>query len=215
MAHGFNLHVLPKDPVYCPNPDQITRTVKFLCERLEIEGDLTVDGEDELSVEDAIERLRAATQTASGGSEGSVTINDYLSTRLFGWEPQGGDSDENFWSDELKILLTAKPFPYGDWEYEELTCPKCSRTLDDVAELLEEVRVTGSPVSCSCGASTPPEDLKRSSSVWLARFSIVFAGNKGWYYEVARDRDAFKDEDFLKTLQDILGTELEVLAVST
>lgn len=215
MAHGYNLLLLPKDPLYAPSADQMEKLVKLLCERLEITGDLSVDGEDELSVDDAVERLRAATQSTAGGTECTVTISDYLSTGLFGWEPGGDDPDENFWADELKVYLTAKPFPYGDWEYEELTCPSCKTVLRDVADLLEEVRLPGSPVSCPCGKATPAEDLARSSGIHMARLAVVFGGNKGWLYEVAQDRDAFKDEEFLANLGKTLGTEVDVVAVST
>ena len=49
MAHGYSLEILPKDATYRPTPQQMTDVVKFLAERLEITGDWSVGGEDELS----------------------------------------------------------------------------------------------------------------------------------------------------------------------
>ena len=77
----------------------------------------------------------------------------------------------------------------------------------------EEVRLTGDSVLCPCGARTLPEDLKKTPGVNLAKLAIVFTGNRGWYYEVKNDRDAIKDEEFLPTLEELLGTPVDVVAV--
>jgi len=152
MAHGYNLAIIPEDATYRPSTQQMTGIIKFLCERLEITGEWSVGGEDELSNESAIDHLRAA-------------------------------------------------------------CPACTQRFSQISEILDEIRATGDPVLCPCGAKTLPEDLKKSAGVNLASFAIVFTGNRGWYYEVKNDRDAFKDEEFLTTLEELLGTKVQVVAV--
>ena len=47
----------------------------------------------------------------------------------------------------------------------------------------------------------------------LAQLAVVFTGNRGWLYEVKNDRDAFKDEEFLSTIEEALGTPVDVIAV--
>ena len=213
MTQGYDVHVIPKEATYRPTPARITELVKFLSLRLEIAGDFSVDGEDELSTENAIEHLRAAAQSNSGGSECTVSFNDLVSGSLFGYDQDASDPDENFWADEVRIYLTAIPFPWCDWEYEDATCPACGQRFSQIKDLLEEVRLTGSPVTCPCGARTLPEDLKKSPGVNLAQLAIVFGGNKGWHYEVSQDRDLFKDSDFLASLEQILATPLEVVVI--
>ena len=213
MIHGYNLLVIPKEATYRPTPPQITALVKFLAERLEIGGDWSVDGEDELATESALSHLRSACQSATGGSECAVSFNDLVSGSLFGYEADAPDPDENFWADELKVFLTSTPVPWCDWEYEEASCPGCGQRFSEIGELLDEVRGTGEPVVCPCGVRTQPEDLKKTPGVRFAQLAIVFGGNRGWHYEVKDDRNAFKDEEFLPTLESLLGTPVEVLAV--
>lgn len=214
MAHGYSLVIFPKEATYRPNSQQMTDLVKFLAERLEIGGEWGVGGEDELSTESAIDQLRAACQSTSGGTEATVSFQDLLSGSLFGYEIGSPDPDENYWADELKIFLTATPFPWCDWEYEEAACPSCNQRFSQIGEILDEVRQTGDPVICPCGAKTAPEDLKKSAGVNLAQLAIVFTGNRGWFYEVKNDRDAIKDEEFLPMIEELLGTKVDVIAVS-
>lgn len=213
MAHGYSLEILPKDATYRPTPQQMTDVVKFLAERLEITGDWSVGGEDELSTESAIDHLRAACQSTSGGTEAIVSFQDLVSGSLFGYELDSPEPDENYWADELKIYLLGTPFPFCDWEYEEAACPACNQRISQIGEILDELRLTGDPVICPCGARTQPEDLKKSAGVNLARLAIIFTGNRGWVYEVKNDRDAFKDEEFLSTVEELLGTPVDVFAV--
>ena len=215
MAQGYNLLLVPKDPLYRPMADQVTKAMSFLAERLEIDGDFSVDGEDELPLREAIDRLRGASHSARGGTELTVTISDYLSTGLFGWQPGADDADKCFWADELKVYMTAEPFPYADWEYEEVVCPKCAGVVPGVADQIEEIRLTGAPIKCRCGKAGMPDDFELSAGVHLARFSIVFGGNKGWMYEVVQDRDAIKDKEFLPALEERLEAELDVMVIST
>ena len=214
MAQGYNLLLIPKDPLYRPTADQVMAAMSYLAERLEIEGDFSVDSEDELPLKAAIDRLRGASHSARGGTELTVTISDYLSTGLFGWEPGADDADDYFWSDELKLYMTAEPFPYADWEYEEMICPKCSGVVPGVAEQIEEIRLTGAPISCRCGKSGSPDYYELSAGVCLARFAVVFAGNKGWTYEVVQDSDAIKDAEFIPALEERLEAELDIMVVS-
>jgi len=213
MAHGYSLEILPKDPTYSPTTQQIKDLVKFLAERLEITGDWSVGGEDELDNQSAIDHLRAAVQSASGGTEASVSFQDLVSGSLFGYDFDSPEPDENYWADELKLYLTATPFPWCDWEYEEAACPACNQRFSQIGELLDEVRLSGDTILCPCGARTLPEDLKKTPGVTLAQMAIVFTGNRGWLYEVRNDRDAFKDEEFLPTVEQALGTKVDVIAV--
>jgi len=212
MNHGYMLHIVPQDPVYRPSPQQISQLVKFLVERLEIAGDWSVGGEDELDNQSAIDHLRAAAQSTSG-TEAGVSFQDLVSGSLFGYDFDSPEPDENYWADELKLYLTATPFPWCDWEYEEAACPACNQRFSQIGEILDEVRLTGDTVLCPCGARTLPEDLKKTPGVSLAQMAIVFTGNRGWLYEVRNDRDAFKDEEFLPTLEQALGTKVDVIAV--
>ncbi len=213
MSLGYDLYVIPQEPTYRPSPEQISGLMKFLIERLEISGDWSVDSEDELSNDSAIEHLRAAGASSHGGSECNVSFNDLVSGSLFGYEPDAPEPDDNYWADELKIQLTAAPFPFCDWEYEDAACPACGQRFSQIAESLDEVRGTGAPVSCPCGARTMPEDLKKSPGVQFAQLALIFTGNRGWHYEVKTDREAFKDEDFLPTVEQLLGVKVDVLAV--
>jgi hypothetical protein len=213
MAHGYNLEIIPKDATYRPTPRQMTDLIKFLCERLEIAGEWSVGGEDELSNESAIEHLRSACPASAGATEAIVSFQDLVSGSLFGYELDSPDPDENYWADEIRIYLTSTPFPWCDWEYEEAACPACGQRFSQIQEILDEIRLTGAPVLCPCGAKTLPEDLKKSAGVNLAQFAIAFTGNRGWYYEVKNDRDAFKDEEFLQTVEELLGTKVDVIAV--
>lgn len=213
MNHGYMLQIIPKDPVYRPSPQQITQLLKFLVERLEIAGEWSAGGEDELDNQSAIDHLRAAVQSTSGGTEAVVSFQDLVSGSLFGYDFDSPDPDENYWADELKLYFTATPFPFCDWEYEEAACPACNQRFSQIGEILDEVRLTGDPVICPCGARTLPEDLKKTPGVNLAQMAIVFTGNRGWLYEVRNDRDAFKDEDFLPTIEQALGTQVDVIAV--
>lgn len=213
MSLGYDLYVIPREPTYRPSTEQVGALMKFLNERLEIAGDWSVDGEDELSNEAATEHLRAAGGSSHGGSECIVSFNDLVSGSLFGYEPDAPEPDLNYWADELRIYLTANPFPWCDWEYEDASCPACGQRFTEIGHILDEVRVNGEPVACPCGARTMPEDLKKSPGVQFAQLAVVFTGNRGWTYEVRSDREAFKDEDFLPTLEQILGTPVDVLAV--
>ena len=215
MAQGYSLYLIPTEPTYRPSPQQVTALVKFLAERLEIPGDYSVNGEEELSMESALEHLRAGVQATHGGTECVVSFNDLVSGSLFGYEPESPDPDQNFWSDELRLYTTALPFPYCDWSYEEAACPSCGQRITEIHDELEEVRLSGDPIKCPCGAATLPEDLKKTPGVRFARFALAFTGNQGWHYEVAQDRDAFQDAEFLTTLEESLGTPLEVLAVQS
>ena len=213
MAHGYNLVIIPEEATYRPSPQQMTSLIKFLCERLEIMGEWSVGGEDELSNESAIDHLRAACPASAGATEAIASFQDLVSGSLFGYEQDSSEPDENYWADELRIYLTATPFPWCDWEYEEAACPACTQRFSQIGEILDEIRLTGDPVLCPCGAKTLPEDLKKSAGVNLASFAILFTGNRGWFYEVKNDRDAFKDEDFLATVEELLATKVQVVAV--
>lgn len=213
MNHGYMLQIIPKEPTYRPSPQQMSGLVKFLVERLEIAGEWSVGGEDELDNQSAIDHLRAAVQSTSGGTEAVVEFQDLVSGSLFGYDFDAPDPDENYWADELKLYLTAVPFPWCDWEYEEVACPACNQRFSQIGEILDEIRMTGDPVICPCGARTLPEDLKKSPGVNFAQLAIVFTGNRGWYYEVKNDRDAFKDDDFLSTVEQLLSTKVDVIAV--
>src|SRR5258708_16084289 len=79
MNHGYMLQIIPKDPVYKPSPQQITHLIKFLVERLEIGGDWSVSGEDELDNQSAIDHLRAAVGSTSRGTEALVSFQDLRS----------------------------------------------------------------------------------------------------------------------------------------
>jgi hypothetical protein len=198
MAQGYSLFLIPTEPTYRPTPQQVTAVVKFLAERLEIPGDYSVNGEEELSMESALEHLRAGVQATHGGTECVVSFNDLVSGSLFGYEPESPDPDQNFWSDELRLYTTALPFPYCDWSYEEAACPACNQRITEIHDELEEVRLSGDPIKCPCGAGTLPEDLKKTPGVRYAQY-----------------RDAFQDAEFLSTLEETLGTPLEVLAVQS
>ncbi|MBV8880356.1 MAG: hypothetical protein JO332_10355, partial [Planctomycetaceae bacterium] len=162
----------------------------------------------------AIDQLRSAVQSTSGGTEAVVSFQDLVSGSLFGYDFDAPDPDENYWADELKLYLTPTPFPWCDWEYEEAACPACNQRFSQIGEILDEVRLTGEPVICPCGARTLPEDLKKTPGVNLAMMAIVFTGNRGWLYEVRNDRDAIKDEEFLPTIEQALGTAVDVIAVA-
>lgn len=213
MNHGYMLQIIPKEATYRPSPQQMSGLIKFLVERLEIAGEWSVGGEDELDNESAIDHLRAAVQSNTGGTEAIVEFQDLVSGSLFGYDFDSPEPDENYWADELKLYLTATPFPWCDWEYEEAACPACNQRFSQIGEILDEVRLTGDTVLCPCGARTLPEDLKKSPGVNLAMMAIVFTGNRGWYYEVRNDRDAFKDEEFLTMIEQLLSTKVDVIAV--
>jgi hypothetical protein len=215
MIHGYDLHIVPKDPDFRPTNEKIAALVRFLAEQLQITETFTVDGEEELPMKDAIDHLRAAAKSHSGGTEATVSLAGTLIGTLFGREPDEDENDELYWAEELKIQLNGAPFPYADWEYEDAHCPKCNVRLAQIRDLLDELRVSGKPVPCACGARTAPSELKMTSGVRLAQLSIAFTGNKGWYHEVDEDRDAFKDGSFLPALEELLGVPLDVLAIST
>ena len=213
MAQGFSLYLIPKDEAtYRPTPQKVTQLLQYLAARLEIPGEYAVNGEEELTLESATEHVRAAVQATHGGAELVVSFNDLVSGSLFGYDPEMEDPDINFWADELRVDVTAQPFPYCDWEYEEASCPACNQRISQPFEVLEEVRVSGAPVACPCGAKTLAEDLKRTAGVRLAQFAICFTGNRGWKYEVRQDRDAFQDSDFLAEIEKLLGVPIEVVA---
>ncbi len=213
MAHGYSLYLIPKDlATYRPTPQQVTQLLQFLATRLEIPGEYAVNGEEELTLESAVEHLRAGVQATQGGTELIVSFNDLVSGSLFGYDPEMEDPDVNYWADELRVCVTAQPFPYCDWEYEEASCPACGQRISQPFDVLEDVRLSGAPVACPCGAKTLPEDLKKTPGVHLVQFVISFMGNRGWKYEVRQDRDVFQDPDFLAALEKILGIPLEVVA---
>ena len=207
MAHGYSLYLIPKDAAtYRPTPAQITRLVKYLAARLEIPGEYAVNGEEELSLESA------GAQSSHGGTECVVSFNDLVSGSLFGYDAEMEDPDVNYWADELRLCVTSVPFPYCDWDYEEAACPACGQRISQPFDVLEEVRLSGAPVACPCGAKTLPEDLKKTPGVHLVQFAVWFGGNRGWKYEVQQDRDAFADQDFLAEIEKILGLPLQVIA---
>jgi hypothetical protein len=212
-SHGYNLYLLPAEATFRPNPAQIGKLLKYLAERLEIPGEFTVDGEEELTLESALEQLRAAVQSAHGGTECIVSFNDLVSGSLFGYDQEAPDPDDAFWADELRLYVTSAPFPYADWDYEEAACPACNQRFTQIHDVLEEIRLSGSPVACPCGAKTAPEDLKKSPGVHLSQLAIVFAGNRGWHYEVKRDADTIVDPEFLPALEQILGVKVDVVVV--
>ena len=213
MAQGYSLYLIPKDAAtYRPTPAQITQLMKFFAARLEIPGEYAVNGEEELSLESAIEHLRAGVQSSHGGTECVVSFNDLVSGSLFGYDAEMEDPDVNYWADELRVCVTSAPFPYCDWDYEEAACPGCGQRISQPFDVLEEVRLSGAPVACPCGAKTLPEDLKKTPGVCLVQFAVWFAGNRGWKYEVKQDRDAFADQDFLAEIEKILGQPIQVVA---
>lgn len=214
MIHGYDLFVVPRDCEYRPTNEQVEALVKFFVNQLQITETFTVDGEEELSLEDAVQQLRAAAASKEGGTECTVSLAGTLSDTLFGREPDADDTDELFDADELKIHLHGAPFPYGDWEYEDAHCGACGARLANIRDLLDDIRVSGRPAPCACGARTPPHELRMTSGVRLAQLSVAFTGNRGWMHEVEDDREAFKDEGFLPAIEEILGTKVEVLAIS-
>lgn len=213
MAHGYSLYLIPKEPTYRPSSAQITQLMQFLAQRLEIPGEFAVNGEEELALDSALEHMRAGVQATHGGTECIVSFNDLVSGSLFGYDAEAPDPDESFWADELRVYLTSLPFPYADWEYEEAACPACGQRFTQIHDVLEEVRLSGAPVACPCGAKTMPEDLKKTPGVNLANLAIIFGGNRGYRYEVKQDRDAITDPEFLAELEKILGIGLEVMVV--
>jgi hypothetical protein len=215
MIHGYDLFIVPRDSEYRPTNDRVTALVKFLVDQLQITEPFTVDGEEELTAKDAIQHLRAAAASKEGSSECTVSLAGTLTDTLFGREPDAPESDEFFTADEIKIQLHGAPFPYGDWEYEDAHCQTCGLRLSNIRDLLDDVRVSHRPVPCPCGAKTPPQELRMTSGVRLGQLSVAFTGNRGWLHEVEEDREAFKDEGFLPAIEEILGTRVEVLAIST
>jgi hypothetical protein len=215
MIHGYDLYIVPRDFDFRPTHERIEALVRFLVNQLQISETFTVDGEEELSLEDAIQHLRAAASSKEGSSECTVSLAGALSDTLFGREPDAEDTDELYSADEIKIHLHGTPFPYGDWEYEDAHCGTCGARLAGIRDLLDDIRVSGRPVPCPCGARTAPQDLRMTSGVRLAQLSIGFTGNRGWLHEVEEDREAFKDEGFLPAIEEILGVRVEVLAIST
>ena len=215
MIHGYDLYIVPRDSEYRPRKEQLETLVRFLVDQLQITETFTVDGEEELPLEDAIGHLNAAADSKEGSSECTVSLAGTLTDTLFGREPDAQDNDELYSAEEIKIHLHGSPFPYGDWEYEDAHCGACGARLANIRDLLDDIRVSGRPVPCPCGAKTPSQDLRMTSGVRLAQLSIAFAGNRGWLHEVEDDREAFKDEGFLPAVEEILGTRVEVLAIST
>lgn len=213
MSHGYSLYLIPKEPTFRPSPAQITQLLQFLSQRLEIPGEFAVNGEEELSLDSALEHLRAGVQASHGGTECVVSFNDLVSGSLFGYDAEAPDPDVAFWADELRLYLTSQPFPYADWEYEEAACPACGQRFTQAHDVLEEVRLSGAPVACPCGAKTMPEDLKKTPGVNMANMAIILGGNRGYRYEVKQDRDAITDPEFLPELEKILGVGLEVMVV--
>src|SRR5882672_9598917 len=110
MNLGYMLQIIPKEATYRPSPQQIGQLIKFLAERLEIGGDWSVSGEDELDNESAIDHLRTTVGSNSGGTEAVVSFQDLVSGSLFGYDFDSPDPDENYWADELKLYFTATPF---------------------------------------------------------------------------------------------------------
>ena len=214
MTHGYDLYIVTRDCEYRTTNEQVAALVKFLVDQLQITETFTVDGEEELSLEDALQHLRAAASSKEGSSECSVSLAGTLSDTLFGREPDAPETDELYYADEIRIHLHGAPFPYGDWEYEDAHCGGCGTRLANIRDLLDDIRVSGRPVPCACSARTLPHELRMTSGVRLAQFSISFTGNKGWLHEVEEDREAFKDEGFLPAVEEILGTPVEVLAIS-
>ena len=215
MIHGYDLYIVPRDFDYRPTNEQLEALVTFLVGQLQISETFTVDGEEELPLEDAVQHLRAAAASKEGSSECTVSLAGALSDTLFGREPDAGDSDELYSADEIRIHLHGGPFPYGDWEYEDAHCGACGTRLAGIRDLLDDIRVSGRPVPCACGAKTPAQELRTTSGVRLAQLSIAFTGNRGWLHEVEDDREAIKDEEFLPAIEKILGARVEVLAIST
>jgi hypothetical protein len=214
MIHGYDLYIVPRDCDYRPTAQKVEALVRFLVDQLQITETFTVDGEEELSLKDAVQHLRAAAASKEGSSESTVSLAGALSDTLFGREPDAEDNDELFSADEIRIHLHGSPFPYGDWEYEDAHCGTCGARLAGIRDLLDDIRVSGRPVPCPCGAKTSPQELRMTSGVRLAQLSIGFIGNRGWLHEVDDDREAIKDEGFLPAVEEILGTRVEVLAIS-
>ena len=215
MIHGYDLYIVPRDCDYRPTNEQVEALVRFLVDQLQITETFTVDGEEELPLENAVPQLRAAAASKEGSSECTVSLAGALSDTLFGREPDAPDDDELYSADEIKIHLHGSPFPYGDWEYEDAHCGTCGARLAGIRDLLDDIRVSGRPVPCACGAKTAAQELRMTSGVRLAQLSIAFTGNRGWLHEVDDDREAIKDEGFLPAIEEILGARVEVLAIST
>jgi hypothetical protein len=215
MIHGYDLYIVPRDYAYRPTQEKIEALVRYLVDQLQITETFTVDGEEELSLENAVQQLHGAASAKEGSSECRVSLAGTLCDTLFGREPGDEDNDELYNAEEIRILLHGSPFPYGDWEYEDAHCGTCGARLANIRDLLDDIRVSGRAVPCPCGAKTPPQELRMTSGVRLARLSLAFTGNKGWLHEVEEDREAFKDDNFLPAVEEILGTPVEVLAIST
>lgn len=215
MIHGYDLYLVPRDSEYRPSQEKIEALLRFLVDQLQITETYTVDGEEELAFEDALSHLNAATASKEGSSECTVSLAGTLTDTLFGREPDDEDNDELYRAEEIRIQLHGSPFPYGDWEYEDAHCGSCGARLANIRDLLDDIRVSGRPVPCPCGAKTPAQELRMTSGVRLARLSVAFTGNRGWLHEVEDDREAIKDEGFLPAVEEILGTRIEVLAIST
>lgn len=71
------------------------------------------------------------------------------------------------------------------------------------------------PLKCGCGKKVAATEMKFKTLGRAACLAIVFTGNKGWYADRKNPRKAFKDVKFLPALEKLLGTPVEVLAVST
>ena len=57
-----------------------------------------------------------------------------------------------------------------------------------------------------------PEDASGNLPMTLTATGLPKLG-RGWYYEVKNDRDAIKDEEFLPSLEELLGTPVDVIAI--
>ena len=215
MIHGYDLFIVPRDCDFRPTNEQVEALVRFFVDQLQVTETFTVDGEEELSLEAAIQQLRAAAASKEGSTECAVSLAGTLSDTLFGREPDAEENDELYSADELRIHLHGAPFPYGDWEYEDAHCGACGTRLAGIRDLLDDIRVSGRPVPCACGSKTSPQELRMTSGVRLAQLSVAFTGNRGWLHEVEEDKEAFKDDGFLPAVEEILGTRVEVLAITT
>lgn len=212
MGEWWELALVPRTPGYVPSPVQLDAVLQMFQKRFGLEFSEDLDNESLTDQKAAINHLRKAASSPKGDAE--VRFQCDPSTELFGWDPDAGD-DDFFWSDTLVVSLRPTPWPHADWECEKASCPSCKASLiDAIAERRNDGSGFASPLECGCGVETPLEKARFSKGVRLSRFCLTFWGNKGWFHDVRNDRDAFKEKTFLPGLEKLLGTAVDVLAIS-